>query len=158
MNADGLSIYGFANDVDGVSVCDGGCAQAWPPVLVPTAALPEGLDSAVFSVVTRTDGTYQLKAGKWPLYLFGGDTAAGQTTGHLSGDVWFLAAPDGTLIDFVPAEPAPAQEAPATPVPVQPAPTPTPAPATPVPAPATPTPPPGYGDSGGDSGYGNSDY
>lgn len=83
----------------GLSACDGGCANAWPPILVPSAQLPADLDPALFSVIQRADGTNQLKAGKWPLYLFAGDTAAGQTTGHLSGDVWFAVSPNGALID-----------------------------------------------------------
>lgn len=94
----GFSLYGFTEDADGVPTCDGGCAGAWPPVIVDGAGLPAGLDASVFSIVPRSDGTHQLKAGKWPLYRFAGDTAPGQTTGHLSGDVWFLAAPDGSLI------------------------------------------------------------
>jgi predicted lipoprotein with Yx(FWY)xxD motif len=97
--ANGLSLYGFTNDSDGSPTCEGGCAGAWPPVIVDGAELPAGLDAAVFSVVERPDGTKQLAAGVWPLYRFAGDVTAGQTTGHLSGDVWFLAAPDGSLID-----------------------------------------------------------
>ena len=40
----------------------------------------------------------QLKAGKWPLYLFAGDAGPGETNGQGSGDVWFASAPDGSLI------------------------------------------------------------
>ena len=150
----GRSLYGFLNDADGTPTCEGGCADAWPPVFVDGPTLPEGLDASVFSIVARPDGTHQLKAGAWPLYRFAGDTAPGQTTGHLSGDVWFLAGPDGKLLD-VPA-PAPAAAA-------QPEPTATPAPApattaTPAPAPE-PTAAPAYGDdSSNDDGYGDSDY
>ncbi len=102
----GSSLYGFTNDSDGVSTCEGGCASAWPPLLVESDTLPAGLDATIFSVITRSDGTSQLKAGTWPLYLFAGDTGPGQTTGHLSGDVWFLAAPDGSLIGVEPTTPA----------------------------------------------------
>jgi len=121
-----------------VSTCEGGCADAWPPVLVPSTEVPSSIDtsvvdSALFSVVPRNDGTFQLKVGDWPLYYFAGDTEIGDTTGHLSGDVWFLASNDGTLIG-VQAEPTPA---PATPVP---APQPTAIPATAVPVVPAPTP------------------
>ena len=40
-------------------------AQSYP--------LPDGLDPEVYSVVERTDGTWQLVAGDWPLYRFGGE-------------------------------------------------------------------------------------
>lgn len=94
----GLSLYGFTTDADGTPTCDDACADAWPPVLVDNADLPAGLDAATFSVVQRNDGTFQLKAGKWPLYLFAGDGAPGDVNGQGSGDVWFLATPDGSLI------------------------------------------------------------
>ena len=94
----GLSLYGFLDDEAGLPTCEGACADAWPPVLVESAELPAGLDAATFSVVERPDGSFQLKAGKWPLYLFAGDAAAGDINGQGSGDVWFLAAPDGSLI------------------------------------------------------------
>src|SRR5690606_38177783 len=63
VDADGLSLYGFTEDVDGVPTCTDACADAWPPLLVESAELPEGLDAAVFSVVERPDGDFQLVAG-----------------------------------------------------------------------------------------------
>ncbi|MEM8746615.1 MAG: hypothetical protein AAGF91_07930, partial [Actinomycetota bacterium] len=30
----GLTLYGFTNDIDAVSTCYGTCAEAWPPVIV----------------------------------------------------------------------------------------------------------------------------
>lgn len=98
VDANGISLYGFLNDVDGLPTCDDACADAWPPVIVPSADLPEGLDAEIFSVVQRNDGSFQLSAGVWPLYLFAGDAAPGDTSGQGSGDVWFLATPDGGLI------------------------------------------------------------
>jgi predicted lipoprotein with Yx(FWY)xxD motif len=94
----GLSLYGFTEDSDGLPTCDGACADAWPPLTVDGPDLPAGLDAEVFSVVERNDGTFQLKAGKWPLYLFAGDGAPGDINGQGSGDVWFLADPNGGLI------------------------------------------------------------
>lgn len=98
VDAQGLSLYGFTEDGDGTPTCEGACADAWPPVVVDSADLPEGLDAEVFSVVERPDGTLQLKAGKWPLYTFAGDGAPGDINGQGSGDVWFLADPAGGLI------------------------------------------------------------
>jgi predicted lipoprotein with Yx(FWY)xxD motif len=95
---EGLTVYGFTNDADGTSTCEDSCADAWPPVLVEGTELPEGLDPAVFSVVPRSDGTNQLKAGDWPLYTFAGDQAPGDTNGQGSGGVWFAVAPSGQLL------------------------------------------------------------
>lgn len=94
----GLSLYGFLNDVDSQPTCEGACADAWPPILLDGPDLPADLDPAIFSVVQRPDGTHQLRAGVWPLYLFAGDGQQGDINGQGSGDVWFLAAPDGSLI------------------------------------------------------------
>jgi len=94
----GMSLYGFTNDSDGQSNCDGACADAWPPLLVDGVELPRGLDPQVFSIVTRSDGSFQLKAGKWPLYRFAGDGGPGEINGQGSGGVWFLAGPDGSLL------------------------------------------------------------
>ena len=98
-SADGLTLYGFTNDVDAISTCYSTCAEAWPPVIVDEEwAVGPGLDIGIFSTTTREDGKLQLVAGKFPLYTFGGDAAAGDVTGHGSGDVWFAVALDGTLI------------------------------------------------------------
>ena len=96
-DADGFTLYGFTNDGDGHPTCNDACANAWPPLLVENDVVPAGLDAAVFSVVSRDDGSFQLKAGKWPLYRFAGDDAPGQTNGQGSGDVWFVVNPDGSL-------------------------------------------------------------
>ena len=93
VDAGGLTLYGFTKDADGTPTCEGDCADAWPPLLVDGAELPAGLDPAVFSVVERADGSYQLKAGKWPLYRFAGDADPGETNGQGSGDVWFVVDP-----------------------------------------------------------------
>lgn len=106
VDAEGLTLYGLTDDTDGVSTCDGACADAWPPLTVDGPDLPAGLDSGVFSVVERSDGTFQLKAGDWPLYRFAGDAAPGDTNGQGSGGVWFAAAPDGSLIGAPDAAPA----------------------------------------------------
>ena len=98
-SADGLTLYGFVNDVDAISTCYSTCADAWPPVIVDADwAVGPGLDTGVFSTTERDDGTLQLVAGKFPLYTYGGDAAPGDTTGQGSGDVWFAMNLDGTLI------------------------------------------------------------
>jgi len=97
-DANGLTLYGLTDDTDGVPTCNGGCAEAWPPLLVAGPDLPAGLDPNIYSVVPRDDGTFQLRAGVWPLYTFAGDAAPGDTNGQGSGGVWFAVAPDGSLI------------------------------------------------------------
>ena len=111
--ADGLTLYGFVNDVDAISTCYSTCAEAWPPVIVDEEwTVGPGLDTGIFSTTTREDGSLQLVAGKFPLYGFGGDAAPGDITGQGSGDVWFAVGLDGTLLsgDGAAAAAAPAPE------------------------------------------------
>lgn len=102
VDAEGRTLYGFTKDVDGTSTCAGGCATAWPPLLVEGDAADlvagEGLAGDAFTVIERADGTRQLKLGKWPLYTFSGDEAPGQTNGQGSGGSWFVVAADGKLV------------------------------------------------------------
>lgn len=101
VGADGMTLYGFRNDVDGQSECTGTCADAWPPLLVQEGweVGPE-LDSAIFNTHTREDGTKQLVIGQWPLYYYAQDTVPGDIKGQGSGGVWFVvSAEDGTLIE-----------------------------------------------------------
>ena len=126
VSTDGLTLYGFINDVDAISTCYSTCAEAWPPVIVDEEwTVGPGLDTGIFSTTERDDGTLQLVAGKFPLYTFGGDAAPGDLTGQGSGDVWFAVGLDGALLtgedagdedagdeaaavdSTVPAEPAP---------------------------------------------------
>jgi len=97
VDADGLTLYGFTNDTDGESTCYDDCAQAWPPFTGDPAA-DSGLDASLFTTVARTDGTSQIVVGDWPLYYFAGDSAPGDVNGQNVGEVWFVVAPDGSLV------------------------------------------------------------
>ncbi|HEY7137554.1 MAG TPA: hypothetical protein VIB48_21050 [Acidimicrobiia bacterium] len=97
VDGNGMTLYALTQDVNGMPTCTGGCAQAWPPLTVNGATLPAGLDAMVFSVVAGPDGTHQLKAGKWPLYRFAGDSKPGDTNGQGIGGVWFVVMPTGAL-------------------------------------------------------------
>jgi predicted lipoprotein with Yx(FWY)xxD motif len=97
---DGLTIYYFAADtIPGVSVCEGDCLAAWPPVTVPpgnSVAAGEGV-SGVIGLISGTDGSTQVTYDGRPLYYWQGDTEAGQTTGQGVNDVWWVADVSGNL-------------------------------------------------------------
>ncbi len=96
VDANGMTLYGFTKDTNGMSTCDGSCATVWPPVIVKGTTLPAGYDAKVFSVVARADGSYQLRAGKWPLYRFASDAQPGDTSGQgVNG--FFVVQPTGAL-------------------------------------------------------------
>jgi len=98
VDAEGRTLYGLTKDAGGASTCTGGCATAWPPVIVAADINVDGLDRSLFSVIDRPDGTKQLKMGKWPLYRFAGDSAAGDINGQGSGGTWFAVGADGKLV------------------------------------------------------------
>ncbi len=100
----GLTIYALTKDTKTNSTCVGGCAQAWPPVLVDKGwTVGSGLDRSLFSTIVRSDGSRQLVAGNWPLYTFSGDSKPGDVNGEGSGGVWFAVGTNGKLIKNVPA-------------------------------------------------------
>jgi predicted lipoprotein with Yx(FWY)xxD motif len=94
---DGMTVYGFTADMNGTSSCTDACAQNWPPVAVDGSTLPAGLDDAIFSVITRPDGSYQLAAKNQPLYTFAMDEAPGDTNGQGVINAWWVVKPDGSL-------------------------------------------------------------
>jgi predicted lipoprotein with Yx(FWY)xxD motif len=99
VDSKGRTLYAFTKDIDGTSTCVDGCAKAWPALVVNgDIVVGNGLDKGQFTTSARADGTKQLKLGKWPLYYFSGDTAAGETNGQGSGGSWFVIGKDAKLI------------------------------------------------------------
>jgi predicted lipoprotein with Yx(FWY)xxD motif len=100
----GNTLYGFTNDADGTPTCTGDCAGTWPAHIIEgQPVIGPNLDPATFTLVDGADGGKQLKAGKWPLYRFSGDSKPGDVNGQGSGGVWFVVAADGSLIKDAPA-------------------------------------------------------
>ena len=97
-DAEGNTIYYFANDSEGTSTCAGDCQANWPPVPAegtPTAG--DGVD-AELGTAEATDGTTMLTVNGFPAYYFAGDSAAGDTNGQGVGDVWWVFGADGEPI------------------------------------------------------------
>ncbi len=87
----------------GRSACAGACAAYWPPLLVkgkPTVA--GAAKKALLGTTRRADGTRQVTYAGHPLYLFAGDTRAGQTNGqdlHDFGAGWYVVSTAGKKIE-----------------------------------------------------------
>ncbi|MCJ8325176.1 MAG: hypothetical protein HRU29_11830 [Rhizobiales bacterium] len=82
----GMTLYIFTKDTDGVSNCYGGCAVKWPPLF----AEADDDVSGDFSLIERKDGKLQWAHNGMPLYLWINDKAVGDTTGHEVGGVWYV--------------------------------------------------------------------
>jgi predicted lipoprotein with Yx(FWY)xxD motif len=86
-NADGMTLYVFDKDSEGVSNCYDKCAANWPPLLAEAGAMGED----EFTLVERKDGAKQWAYDGKPLYLWVKDEKAGDMTGDGFGGVWHVA-------------------------------------------------------------------
>ena len=87
----GMTLYVFDKDREaGKSVCNGGCANLWPP-FAPEAGQAKATEP--LSIITRDDGTKQYAYKGKPLYYYDKDSKVGDTRGDAVGKVWWVAKP-----------------------------------------------------------------
>jgi predicted lipoprotein with Yx(FWY)xxD motif len=86
----GMTLYTFDKDAGGKSMCNGPCADNWPPL----AAADDAKPTADMTIVVRDDGKKMWAYKGKPLYTFKKDTAPGETNGDgfLNG-AWHMAKP-----------------------------------------------------------------
>src|SRR5688572_5479371 len=91
VGAHGMTLYTFDRDAAGAgkSVCNGPCAQNWPPLM----AQASDQSSGDWSVVTRDDGSRQWAYKGKPVYYWVKDTKPGDRTGDGVNGVWRTAKP-----------------------------------------------------------------
>jgi len=90
VDAKGMTLYTFDKDTGGKSMCNGPCAENWPPLMASDDAKPD----ANMTILARDDGKKMWAYKGKPLYTFKKDTAAGDINGDgfLNG-AWHLATP-----------------------------------------------------------------
>ena len=93
---DGMTLYLFTNDDDGVTNCYGKCAENWPPLLLAEGQSIIAGDGVVgeFGTAERTDAGEMVTYNGIPLYYWIKDEAVGDTTGHGVGSVWAVVGPE----------------------------------------------------------------
>jgi predicted lipoprotein with Yx(FWY)xxD motif len=101
-DTDGRALYAFTADPSGRSVCEGACAEAWPPYLVE-ARLRHGPDNerALLGTIRRPDGGRQVTYAGRPLYYYVGDTEPGQVlcqNVEEFGGTWLVVRASGRLV------------------------------------------------------------
>jgi predicted lipoprotein with Yx(FWY)xxD motif len=98
----GRTLYLFAKDSGGKSMCAGACSTNWPPYTASSKpAAGSGVSAGAISLVKRADGAKQVTLAGHPLYYFEGDQAAGQLNGqgvNEFGAKWFAVAPSGMQV------------------------------------------------------------
>ena len=84
----GMTLYTFDKDPagSGRSVCNGGCAANWPPLVAEAEAKASG----PFTVITRDDGSKQWAYDGKPLYLWVKDKKPGDRTGDGVRNAWHV--------------------------------------------------------------------
>jgi len=93
-NAQGLTLYYRDTDVPPSTVCSGGCANAWPPLVISSSSVPTSAVSlpGKLTIVADANGK-QVEYNGHPLYIYSGDPGPGQTTGEGVGGIWHVVTP-----------------------------------------------------------------
>ena len=96
------TLYLFQKDSGTKSACFGACARDWPPLRTngkPT--VDGGAKASLVATTPRSDGKPQVTYSGHPVYLFEGDTKAGDTNGQgltAFGGGWFALSPAGDQV------------------------------------------------------------
>jgi predicted lipoprotein with Yx(FWY)xxD motif len=85
--SNGMTLYFEDTDTNGKSMCNGTCAQNWPPLTASADAKPVG----DFTIITRDDGTLQWAYKGKPLYFWKNDKQPGDMTGDGVAGRWHVA-------------------------------------------------------------------
>ncbi|MFL5901589.1 MAG: hypothetical protein ACJ75S_10385 [Solirubrobacterales bacterium] len=107
VDAQGRTLYLFAQDTGTNSTCSGGCATAWPPLRAngkPTAG--SGAKASLLGTTPRSDGKPQVTYNGHPLYGYQGDSKPGETNGqgiNAFGAPWYVLSPTGNQITAAPS-------------------------------------------------------
>jgi len=98
----GMTLYLYAPDNRGPSVCKLGCLLGWPPLVLPKGVAKPlsgpGIDPALLGTDRGPGGRLQVTYNKWPLYLYQGDLSPGQANGQADAmGLWWVISVSGTV-------------------------------------------------------------
>jgi predicted lipoprotein with Yx(FWY)xxD motif len=102
VDSQGRTLYLFKKDSGTKSACFGACATAWPPLRAsgkPTVG--SGANASMVATAPRSDGKPQVTYNGHPLYLYEGDSQAGDTNGQgliAFGGGWFALSAQGNQV------------------------------------------------------------
>lgn len=117
VSAGGRTLYQDLAERRGRVECVGPCAVTWPPLVVAPSIKPvagRGVSASLLGTVRRPDGRLQVTYHGLPLYLFSGDTKAGQANGQGVGGSWHALTPAGAAVMKSPAGSMGTETTPAT--------------------------------------------
>jgi predicted lipoprotein with Yx(FWY)xxD motif len=99
VDSQGMTLYAYMKDTQGQpSVCEGGCAVAWPPVTAGQVTPGSGIDASKLTTIARSDGSMQAAYNGWPLYEYAKDAKPGDVTGQGVGGIWYVMDASGNVV------------------------------------------------------------
>jgi predicted lipoprotein with Yx(FWY)xxD motif len=108
-SASGMTLYWFAIDTSTQSKCNGSCAAFWPPLIGKPSLASGSSANGTFGTIKRANGQLQATYDGHPLYMYKGDTAAGQVHGNdvnASGGLWWAMTPVGAKLTAAVSKPS----------------------------------------------------
>jgi predicted lipoprotein with Yx(FWY)xxD motif len=101
--SNGHTLYRYTPDSKGVNRCSSNatCNKFWPRLLVKASVKPtvgSGASASLIGTMKAAHGMAQVTYAGFPLYLFAGDTAAGQTKGQGFEGKWYVVNTRGALV------------------------------------------------------------
>jgi predicted lipoprotein with Yx(FWY)xxD motif len=100
----GFALYIYAPDAARSVTCTGGCATAWPPLLVQAGqnvAAGPGVRPGLLGTLPNPGGGRVVTYHGWPLYTYLGDAAPGRAAGQGADDdggYWYVMRPSGQVV------------------------------------------------------------
>ena len=103
VNAHGRTLYRYTLDSKRVNRCTSNatCAKYWPQLLVKAGVKPTagaGLKASLLGTINAKNGMQQVTYAGFPLYMFAGDTKAGQVNGQGFEKEWYVVNTKGAFV------------------------------------------------------------
>jgi predicted lipoprotein with Yx(FWY)xxD motif len=101
VNSAGRTLYHDSAEKKNTVKCLAACLKEWVPLVVTAGAKPvagTGVTASKVGVFKRPDGKMQVTYAGFPLYLYAGDSKAGDVNGQGVGGVWHAIAPTGVVV------------------------------------------------------------
>ena len=101
--ANGRTLYRYTLDSKGINRCTSNatCAKYWPRLLVKAGVKPTagaGLSASLLGTIKATGGMRQITYAGFPLYMFAGDSKAGQVNGEGFEKQWYVVNTKGAFV------------------------------------------------------------